>query len=169
MKLTRVGAGARRIRRGEALSWIAAQLMPGVVPTCGCSTVGAIPGGDTARGGAWLDGVAAAPRVASGSTGFICSRVLPGGAAPGSSIPRSGSEGRAGHRGWPGAGTPRPSAFSSGRRSSPAWPAEPSAVSRPTGSRWSAMSRELGVRSGRRKAGLTATQWGRERSGTTRA
>ena len=30
MKLTRVGAGARRIRRGEAWSWIAAQLMPGV-------------------------------------------------------------------------------------------------------------------------------------------
>ena len=33
MKLTRVGAGARRVRRGEASSWIAAQLMPGVRPT----------------------------------------------------------------------------------------------------------------------------------------
>ena len=30
MKLTRVGAGARRTGRSEALSWIAAQLMPGV-------------------------------------------------------------------------------------------------------------------------------------------
>ena len=33
MNLTRVGAGARRGRRGAASSWIAAQVMPGVGPT----------------------------------------------------------------------------------------------------------------------------------------
>ena len=33
MNLTRVGAGARRVRRGEVSSWIAAQVMPGVLRT----------------------------------------------------------------------------------------------------------------------------------------
>ena len=33
MKLTRVGAGAERSRRGAASSKVAAQLMPGVGPT----------------------------------------------------------------------------------------------------------------------------------------
>jgi hypothetical protein len=33
MKLPRVGAGAWRSRRSGAVCWIAAQLMPGVVPT----------------------------------------------------------------------------------------------------------------------------------------